>query len=569
MKSPRVLSNQKVAYFSMEVALKDELPTYAGGLGILAGDTVRAAADLAVPMVVVSLLHRKGYFRQRLGADGEQYEEADIWPVEEHCQEMEARVHVSIEKRLIAIRAWRYIVVGIHNATVPVYLLDTDLPENSEEDRSLCDYLYGGDSYYRFCQEIILGIGGVRLLSVLGHKAITTYHMNEGHSSLLTLELLDQHIRLQGKDCADKSDIEAIHNRCVFTTHTPVAAGHDQYPMAMAHRLLGKRCFQDHEKSFCQGDTLNLTYLGMTMSHYINGVAKRHGEVAQHLYSQYNVDSITNGVHAASWVGPEMVALFDKHIPLWREDYSSLRYTLSIPLDDIWQAHFRQKQQLIRKVNELTGVQLDDKVLTIGFARRATAYKRHDMIFHDIERLIQISKEQGPIQLIFSGKAHPQDLSGKKLIKSVFKAKERLKDHIHVVYLENYNIKLAKYITAGVDVWLNNPEPPLEASGTSGMKAALNGIPSLSILDGWWIEGCIEDVTGWSIGEDFKLGESNVDHSRDALSLYNCLENKVLPVFYKEQPKFMEIMRSAIALNGSFFNTHRMIQQYVQKAYYR
>ncbi|MFW7379536.1 MAG: alpha-glucan family phosphorylase [Oligoflexus sp.] len=569
MENVILINHQKVAYFSMEIALEDSLPTYAGGLGVLAGDTVRAAADLGVPMVAVTLLHRKGYFRQKLTQGGDQIEEADGWQVEDFCQEMSPHVQIDVEGRSVFVRAWRYTVEGIHHSKLDVYLLDTDLAVNSKKDRELCDYLYGGDSYYRFCQEMILGIAGVRMLNALGYHSITVYHMNEGHSSLLTLELLQQYIRLRGKGSFDREDLEAIHKKCVFTTHTPVAAGHDQFPMEMVHKILGKYCFQDKEKIFCQGNTLNLTYLGMTMSRFINGVAKRHGEVAQDLFSHYKIDSITNGVHAPSWVGPAMSALFDQYIPLWREDYFSLRYALSISLEEIWQAHLQQKRTLLEKVKSLTGETFDENALTIGFARRATAYKRHDMIFHDLERLKQIVMNNGPLQLIFSGKAHPHDISGKKLIKSVFHAAQNLKEVIKVVYLEDYDISLAKILVSGVDVWLNNPEPPLEASGTSGMKAALNGIPSLSILDGWWIEGCIEGVTGWSIGENHKSNSQLVEYSKDANSLYDQLENKVMPSFYQDRTKFMAIMRSAIALNGSFFNTHRMIQQYVQKAYFR
>ncbi len=581
-----------VAYFSMEIVLRPEIPTYSGGLGVLAGDTIRAAADLRVPMVGVSLLHRKGYFRQKLDASGWQTEEPVEWPIAEHLEEMAPRAMVTIEGRPVQIRAWKYKVPGLDDFYVPVYLLDTDLPENSEWDRRLTDRLYGGDAAYRLCQEAVLGLGGVRMLRALGYEHCARFHMNEGHAGLLTVELLLERMRgRQGHPLAVE-DVEAVRQQCIFTTHTPVAAGHDQFPMELVIRLLGlPDVFRemhglfwvnlaarvmgrpegdtDLAEVFREGNALNMTFLALNLSHYINGVAKKHGEVSRLMFGGYAIDAITNGVHPATWTAPPMQALFDRYIAGWREDNFSLRYALSIPSQEIWQAHAQAKQALIERVERETGIALDPQVLTLGFARRAAVYKRGDLVFHDLERLKGIVARVGGLQLVFAGKAHPLDDQGKELVRRIFQAGEALKPAVKVAYLADYGVELGQLLTSGVDVWLNTPQPPLEASGTSGMKAALNGVPSLSILDGWWIEGCIEGRTGWSIGDRSEASDAGRDRlARDAESLYEKLELIVMPLFYSERDRFVDVMRHAIALNGSFFNTQRMIQQYVAKAYF-
>lgn len=591
---PRPVTHREplVAYFSMEIVLKPEMPTYSGGLGVLAGDTIRAAADLRVPMVAVSLLHRKGYFRQVLDGSGRQTEAPIDWPIAEHLQEMDSRVTVLIEGRPVRIRAWKYRVHGLDDFYVPVYLLDTDLPENGEGDRRLTDSLYGGDTAYRLCQEAILGLGGVRMLRALGYEHCARFHMNEGHAGLLTVELLLEQMRKARRRSLAVEDIEAVRQQCIFTTHTPVAAGHDQFPMHLVIRLLGlpdvfremhdlswvqlaarvmgqPEASTDIEAVFGGAAALNLTFLALNLSHYINGVAKKHGEVSRLLFGGYAIDAITNGVHAATWTSPPMQALFDRYIPGWREDNFSLRYALSIPFQEIWQAHTMAKQALIDRIDRETGIAFDPQALTLGFARRAAVYKRGDLVFHDLERLKGIAARVGAVQLVFAGKAHPRDEQGKELIQRIFQARDALKPAIKVTYLPDYGVELGKLLTAGVDVWLNTPQPPLEASGTSGMKAALNGVPSLSVLDGWWIEGCIEGRTGWSIGD--RAGPAEVERdrvARDAESLYEKLELIVMPLFYSERDRFVDVMRHAVALNGSFFNTQRMIQQYVAKAYF-
>ncbi len=560
--------DRKIAYFSMEVALEAGMPTYSGGLGVLAGDTIRSAADLKVPMVAVTLIHRKGYFRQRLDPNGRQLEEPVDWVVENFLAAMPQKAAVTIEGRTVQIRAWKYELIGIGGFKIPVYFLDADLPENSEWDRTITHFLYGGDQHYRLCQEGILGIGGVKILRALGYKAIDRFHMNEGHSSLLTLELLDEAAREAGRPSITHDDVEAVRRRCVFTTHTPVPAGHDQFPLDLVTRVLGRREIYDMKDVFCCEGRLNMTYLALNLSHYVNGVAKKHGEVSRLMFAGHKIDAITNGVHAATWTSASFQQLYDEHIPGWRQDNFSFRYALAIPKQEVWEAHVRAKERLIEHVNRATGVAMDSDILTIGFARRAATYKRADLLFEDIERLKSIASKMGALQVVYSGKAHPQDEGGKELIKKIFYDKELLKNDIRIAYVENYDLELGKIITSGVDVWLNTPQPPLEASGTSGMKAALNAVPSFSVLDGWWIEGCIEGITGWSIGKNTKRTEESHDRSEDASSLYEKLEKTILPLFYRDRDRFVEVMLHCIALNGSFFNTQRMLQQYVTNAYF-
>jgi starch phosphorylase len=558
---------RRIAYFSMEIALESNMPTYSGGLGVLAGDTLRAAADLKVPLVGVTLLHRKGYFHQKLDAGGWQSEEPVDWVVEDFLTEMPQRVAIVLEDRTVELRSWRYDVRGAVDFTVPVYFLDADLKENSEWDRTLTHFLYGGDQRYRLAQEMILGIGGVRMLRAIGYRAIERFHMNEGHASLLALELLNEEAKRAGRAVIEPRDVEAVRRKCIFTTHTPVAAGQDQFPMDLVRRVLGRSEVHEMKDVFCCGDVLNMTYLGLNLSHYVNGVAKRHGEISRLMFAGYNIDAITNGVHAATWTAPPFGALFDRYIPGWKQDNFSLRYALSIPGEEIWKAHMEAKNSLVRFLNRETDAAMDVDVLTLGFARRAAPYKRGDLLFSDPGRLKEIATKAGRFQVVYAGKAHPQDQAGKELIQRIFKAIQSLRGAIKIVYLENYDLDLGKLLTSGVDVWLNTPQPPLEASGTSGMKAALNGVPSLSVLDGWWIEGCIEDLTGWSIGSKEPGGVVG-DHSRDAAALYDKLEQVVVPLFYGDRNGFIDVMRHAIALNGSFFNTHRMLQQYVLKAYF-
>ncbi len=567
-----------VAYFSMEIGLDPRMPTYSGGLGVLAGDTIRAAADLRVPMVAVTLLHRKGYLRQRLDAEGRQSEEPVTWPVAELLVEQPGRARVDVEGRAVAVRAWRLEVKGVTGAVVPVYFLDTDLPENGPYDRALTDHLYGGDERYRLCQEVVLGMGGVRMLRVLGQSAIARYHMNEGHAALLGLELLEEQAREAGREQVSHEDVEAVRAQCVFTTHTPVPAGHDQFPMKLVRQVLGVQHDQrmkgiDWRSVVYVNGRFNLTYLALSLSRYVNGVAKRHADVSRLMFTNYQVEAITNGVHAATWVAPAMAEVLDRHLREWRRDNFDLRYATGIPCDEIREAHRQAKRALLERVASLTGVRMEEDVFTLGFARRATAYKRATLLFHDTRRLVRIAERVGPIQIIYAGKAHPRDEEGKALIRRIIEIARTLGDRLKLVYLPDYDIELGKLVTAGVDVWLNTPRPPMEASGTSGMKAALNGVPSFSVLDGWWIEGAVEGVTGWSIGPapdpPGAPTAQGRDDAADAADLYDKLERVILPRYHDNPAAFAEVMRHCIALNGSYFNTHRMVQQYVLEAYFR
>ena len=568
------MTNEFIAYFSMEIALDPAMPTYSGGLGVLAGDTIRSAADLKVPMVAVTLLHRQGYFRQRLDPTGWQTEEAVAWDVHKFCRELSPRVQVSIEGRTVHLRAWQYTVKGVSGHAVTVVLLDADLPENSEWDRALTHHLYGGDFHYRLCQEIILGMGGVRMLRALDYHDVRRFHMNEGHAAFLGLELLDERARWFKRAAFTDEDVQAVRAQCVFTTHTPVPAGHDKFPVDHAARVLGRSDVLTMRDVFCCAGELNLTYLALNLSHYVNGVAKKHGEVSRQMLTphdathHYQIDHITNGVHLGTWAAPSFVELFDRHIPGWRTDNPSLRNALRIPAEEIWQAHQAAKTRAIEEVNRRANANFDLETFTIGFARRATSYKRAELLITEPSRLREIASRAGRLQIIYSGKAHPGDDAGKRAIRQIVQTRDALGPEVRIVYLENYDWELGALLTSGVDLWLNTPLPPMEASGTSGMKAALNGVPSLSVLDGWWIEGCIEGITGWAIDGVGQGKETENRTPQDAASLYHQLERVVVPLYYGKRDRFIEVMRHAIALNASHFNTQRMVQEYIVKAYF-
>lgn len=561
-----ISDSHRIAYFSMEIALEPSIPTYSGGLGVLAGDTLRSAADLGVPMVACTLLHRKGYFDQVLDAEGNQRERPVDWNPEKVLEPMNPPVVITIEGRQVFVRAWRYPIRGISGHVVPVYLLDTALPENSEWDQTLTGYLYGGDQRYRLCQEVVLGMGGVGVLCALGHCDLETYHMNEGHAALLGLALVEESLDGRRLSQATREDLRHLQRKCIFTTHTPVPAGHDQFPRELVLEVLGEERTSALERAECfHSDKLNMTYVALRSSHYINGVAMHHGQVSRGMFPNYPVRAITNGVHALTWTSPAFRALYDRHIPEWRHDNLYLRYAVGISPEEIRQAHSESKRALFEAIQQKTGVEMNEGVLTIGFARRATAYKRPGLFFSDLERLRYIARYVGPFQVVYAGKAHPKDPGGKAWIHRVFEAAESLQDVVRVAYVENYDMRWGQLITSGVDLWMNTPKRPEEASGTSGMKAALNGVPSFSVLDGWWIEGHIEGVTGWAIGD----GEERVvDDSAEAASLYDKLERVILPLYYQRPTAYAQVMRSAIAINASFFNTQRMLSQYIVNAYF-
>jgi starch phosphorylase len=559
-----------VAYFSMEMGIEPDMPTYSGGLGMLAGDTIRSAADLRVPLVAVTMSSRRGYFYQSLDAAGQQSESPVAWPIEDFATPLPERVTVTLEGRPVVVRAWRHDVRGGGRpaGNVHVLLLDTDLPENDAAAREITHFLYGGDQRYRLLQEAVLGIGGLRLLRALGFGRIAKYHMNEGHAALLAAELLREELARRGWSVVSEEAVMAVRRRCVFTTHTPVPAGHDAFPRELVHQVLGVHEHLERSGLFTHADQLNMTYAALNLSEYVNGVAKRHGEVSRRMFVDRAIDSITNGVHPATWTSRPFQELYDRHIPDWRIDTPELRSALAIPSQEVRDSHVLAKRTLINAVNRASNAGFEPHVPTLGFARRMTAYKRPDLLFSDLDRLRAIAQRAGPMQVVFAGKAHPRDTRGKELIHEIHSAIGSLRadSGVRAVYLPNYEMEVGRLMTSGVDVWLNTPEPPLEASGTSGMKAAMNGVPSLSVLDGWWVEGCIEGITGWAIGAPLSA-ESGDRRAADADSLYDKLERVVLPLV-RDERAFAEVMKHVIAINASFFNTQRMMQQYVLKAYF-
>jgi starch phosphorylase len=555
----------RVAYFSMEIALRNEIPTYAGGLGILAGDTVRSATDLDLPMVAVSLVSRAGYFRQEIDAHGRQLEHPANWDPVQWAKPLDAKIAVPIDGRTVWIGAWLYVLEGSMGGRQPVLLLDTNLDENSSEDREITHYLYGGDSVYRLKQEIVLGIGGVRLLQAVGFN-IRHFHMNEGHSALLSLELMRRYTYSVEEVRPGESlyDLPRVRDLCSFTTHTPIEAGHDRFPYDMVQRVLDNDFDINAIKSLAGVDSLNMTRLALNMSEYVNGVAKKHAEVSTAMFPGYKVHAITNGVHPFIWTHENFRQLYDHYLGGWcHEPQLLMRADCCIPDAVIWEAHVHAKQHLIETVQTLTGIALKPDIPVFGFARRMTAYKRPDLLFTDLERLKAIARKQ-PLQIVLAGKAHPRDENGKHLIEQLCANARDLAGTITVVYLPEYDMTLAQTLTAGVDVWLNTPLPPLEASGTSGMKAAFNGVPNLSVLDGWWVEGCIEGVTGWAIGDSAGMPDDN------ARALYDKLEQVVLPLYYNsDHSGWIRVMKGAISKNASYFNSHRMMRRYATEAYAR
>ena len=560
----------KIAYFSMEIGLKNSIPTYSGGLGVLAGDTIKSAADLDLPMIAVTLLTKKGYFTQEIDPSGNQNELPAEWDPSKQLTLLPHKVDVTIEGRPVRLQCWMYIVESVAGGRVPVFFLDSDMAVNHDEDRGITHYLYGGDDRYRIKQEIVLGIGGVRMLKALGFE-VRKYHMNEGHAALLTFELL-MTFRKDVEEVWDEDliwDVERVKGLCVFTTHTPVEAGHDEFPYDTFLDICGEFLPLHILKGLAGETMLNMTMLGLNLSKYVNGVARKHGEVSRSMFPGYEINAITNGVHSYTWTCDPMKAVFDRYIPGWANEPELFVRADRIPGKAIWNAHYKAKKALIDFVNSSTGSQLNYDTLTIGFARRVASYKRAALIFSDVDRLKAIGK--GKLQLIFAGKAHPRDNDSKELIRRIFNYAEQLRDSINITYVQNYDMDIALKLISGTDIWLNNPLRPFEASGTSGMKAAHNGILNFSVLDGWWIEGHIEGVTGWSIGPAPVTGSESHEESdeTDVHDLYEKLENIIIPMYYDNRKEWIVMMKNAIAKISYYFNTHRMMRRYVTEAYIR
>lgn len=555
------LHERRIAYFSMEIALRSEIPTYAGGLGVLAGDTLRAAADLNLPLVGVTLVSRSGYFRQEIDSRGRQVEHAATWAPERWAQRLDARIAIRIEGRPVWVAAWAYVIESHIGGRAPVILLDTDLEENRAEDRRITDELYGGDDAMRLRQEIVLGIGGVQILLALGFD-IGKYHMNEGHAALLGMELLRRHAYAPEDLRPGESpyDLPRVRQMCCFTTHTPVEAGHDRFPYELASRLFNhsqggaEPVDFDTLKMLGGADVLNMTRLALNLSEFVNGVSPGHADTSTRMFSGYRVRAIANGVHPFTWTAESFRMVYDHYMPGWCHEPELLMRVDTIPGAAIVEAHARARQALLERVRAVAGVELDPRMALLGFARRMTAYKRPDLLFSDLDRLARIARTR-PFQILLAGKAHPRDEDGKRLIGVLHEHIRSLAGAVRVVFLPDYDIAMAQLLVSGVDVWLNTPLPPLEASGTSGMKAALNGVPSLSVRDGWWVEGHIEGVTGWAI--------------EDAASLYEKLEHVVLPLYNDDPAGWLNMMKGAIGKNGPLFNSHHMMRRYATEAYLR
>ncbi|HSV50326.1 MAG TPA: alpha-glucan family phosphorylase [Candidatus Acidoferrales bacterium] len=550
-----VLKGHKIAYFSMEVGLATAIPTYAGGLGTLAGDAIRSSADLKLPLVAVTLISRRNYFKQKLDPNGRQTELQNEWSPEKHMTLLPNEVNVQIEGRTVKVKAWLYKYQSIGGGVVPVLFLDTDFEVNYPQDREISYYLYGGDERYRLKQEAVLGFGGVRMLDALGFS-VRKYHMNEGHSSFLAVELLRKY------DLCE----EKVRELCVFTTHTPVEAGHDKFHYDLISSVL-ETVDISVLKKYGGPEVLNMTRLALNLSNYVNGVAKRHQEISAKMFTGYEIHAVTNGVHSFTWTGEPFRNLYDKYLPGWAIEPELLAKVDLIPDGEVWQAHQKQKQILIEYANKANNANLDPEVFTIGFARRATEYKRATLLFSNLDRLRMISRK-AKLQAVFAGKAHPRDVGGKHLIEQIYSYAQQLKGDVEVVYLENYDMDIAAKMVGGVDVWLNNPMRPLEASGTSGMKAAHNGVMNFSVLDGWWIEGWIEGITGWAIGpQPQETFEDTVVLRKELEDLYNKLEYVIMPTYYDHRDEWVSLMKNSIGKVAYYFNSHRMMRRYVTDAY--
>jgi len=559
------LQRTRIAYFSMEIALRPEMHTYSGGLGVLAGDTARSCADLELPVVFVTLASRAGYLRQEIDAAGRQADHPDPWDPAAWTVPLGAMIAVPIEGREVWIRPWLHSLSCPLGHCIPILLLDSDLEQNDPEDRKITEYLYGGDLDYRLKQEIVLGVGGVRILQALGFE-IHVYHMNEGHAALLAVQLLRQFRRPPEDVGPGESayDPARVREMCVFTTHTPIEAASDRFGYEVVERLLGGYIELGELRVLGGSDALNMTLLALNLSGYVNGVARRHAETTHRIFPGYHVRAITNGVHGPTWTHSSFAHLYHAHFPQWAYEPEVLARADQLADDAVWSAHQEAKSSLIDLIKTNCGLEFRAEVPLIGFARRMTGYKRPDLIFSDMDHLVAIAREQ-PFQIVFAGKSHPRDEQGKRLIEQLNGHIRQLSNTIPMAFLPNYDMAMAANLVSGVDVWLNTPLPPLEASGTSGMKAAFNGVLNLSVLDGWWIEACVEGTTGWAIGDggEFGTGTNHAD------MLYRKLAETVLPLYYRDRARWIWMMKQSISKIAAYFNSQRMMRRYATEAYLR
>ena len=602
-----------IAYFSAEYGLDQTIPIYSGGLGILSGDHLKSASDLGIPLVAVGLLYKNGYFNQKINGEGQQeteYHNIDLYDLPIHPVKDEKGedliIYVKFPKRRLYLKVWK-----INVGRITLYLLDSDIEKNNVEDRNVTLRLYGGDQEMRIRQEIVLGQAGVELLTKYFKLNPTIYHMNEGHSAFLTLEIMKNIIKEKKVSFEVAKDIAS--SKTVFTTHTPVPAGNDIFPIDLVERYfkdfwprlnlsreeflkLGMKPCKELQSGF------NMGILALKIAGKKNGVSKLHGAVSRELFGEVwpniaanesPIGYVTNGIHTCSWLAPKMKELYNKYlIPYWQdnmhEDYVWERIK-NISNDKLWNTHMERKNKLLKLVkentterlrrsgysydaiNEITS-KLDPNVLTIGFARRFATYKRATLIFKDLERITQIiNNVDGPVQLIFAGKAHPADKEGQDLIKYIHQVSMMPQFKGKIFLLENYNIAMSRYLISGVDVWLNNPRRPMEASGTSGQKASVNGVINFSVLDGWWAEG-YDQTNGWTIGTNAEFDSYEAQDQADSQSMYKTLEEKIIPAYYEKDrngisEKWMEYMKNSIITTGGKYSTARMLVDYTNQLY--
>lgn len=545
---------KKTAYFTMEIGLEAKMPTYAGGLGMLAADIMRSSADLELPMLCMTMGWEHGYLQQHIEPNGTQQYAQIEWNKAEYLQKLPTRVTVTVEGRTVYIACWQYTITGQTGHMVPVYFLDTNLPENSDYDRTITKQLYGGDGTMRLAQEIVLGIGGVRMLRALEYTDITTYHMNEGHAAFLTLELLRE----------NNFDDTIVKSLCAFTTHTPVKAGHDTFSYDHAWRVAGDQ-LPWHIKQLAGENELSMTVLAMNLSHYTCGVAKIHGEVSRKMFPGYAIDSITNGVHHVHWAAPALQQLLDAYLPDWRINPEELRKAPHVlPDQELWRVHMQAKTDLCNHLQTL-GFAFDPNILTIAAARRVVPYKRPDLLYDNIDRLLEVAN--GQLQIVHAGNAHPTDPFSQGVITAILERSKHVGAKVRIAYAQNYNPDLAKLLVSGADVWLNTPTRLMEASGTSGMKAALNGVLNLSTLDGWWIEGYGQDhEAGWRIGALTLATDPDSQRHVDAEDIYTQLQYEIMPEYYTNRSRWIERMKRSIALLAQF-SSHRCTAEYQYKVW--
>ena len=545
--------SRHIAYFSMEVGVNNAIHTYAGGLGILAGDTLKAGADVDAPMVGITLLYKNGYFKQDIIEEtGHQKACSDDWDYEHILTKLPQTCTITIHEREVQIGIWKYDIPGGSGGSLPLYFLDADIEGNHDDERAASSYLYSKFPHTRITQEIILGVGGVAAMEALGYQ-IDTYHLNESHAGFAILALHEMF-----------GNRQEAQNKVVFTTHTPVKHGHTIYEESYVRSFLkGGVAEYIHPEDLNEGN-MHMTNFCLHNSRYANAVARKHAETSLNMFPDHTIDAITNGIHTASWTSKITQDVFDEYIDGWRQDFSLLRNSHLIPDPVIAEMKRENKKEMIAYLAEKHQLELSEHVCTLGFARRVDAYKRLNFITQDIERLKKIAHTYGGIQILFSGKAYPDSQVQAAAIQEIVKLSQIDHGLLKIHFIEGYDMELSLKLVSGVDVWLNNPIRPKEASGTSGMKAAANGTMNFSVIDGWWVEGWNENITGWAIGDESShIGNEHYEREH----MYSKLEHVILPMYHNDSKHWIEMMKNAISINGGHFQTHRMLLEYIAKAY--